>query len=824
MKRLGPVTRLTRIGGLGVVFSGSLVHSLHHFALRLTPGILRRGLLSAMLLSLLPAIARAQTIHGVVVDPGDRPVAGVVVLLLDAASNEAARSLSNERGEFRVAATSAGIYRVRTLRIGFRPLTSDVIALTVGQNVTQRLILASIPFLLDTIRSLGRMACRMVARDSAAATWAVWEQVRTALTAAQLTASGRAIGATTVSYDRTLDPRGRRVLAQTATVRSEVVTQPWRGIPPDSLRRFGYVVSEPDGMTSFRAPGLDALLSPVFLEDHCVRLVAAPDPTRLGIAFEPNADRKRVPEISGTLWLDRKTSELRSIEFRYVNVSRDVEDNAGGAVEFARMRNGAWVISRWNIRMPALVQRRANFSSRMEIGIGSIQVKGGELVLASTVASRGLDTLWSRPPLVLRGMVLDSVSGAPVRNARVTLAGTLLEGVTNSAGRFSIEAVMPGNYVVETRTPSLDAMNAINESPLVFTDSAHAIEIRVPTGDQIATQLCGIGQLDGPGIVVGRVTLRFDTLPQRGVAVVAEWIDFTMRNGTVEQTKRANDARTDASGSFRICGVPVNTALNLRATTDSAASAPVAVRIPAGLRFDRADLVLDRQIAAGATFTGIVLADSTRQSIANAEVSLPELSMGGLTNDKGEFRITDVPAGTHQLIVRRIGYGQLDTRISFAANQTVARTVVLSRIITLDSVVVAASGNATDNPLMEFEAHRKAGFGHFVTRAELAKKEGSTSAVLRQLPGMTLVNVRTRSYVSSNYVPRDQAGAITCFSQVYLDKTLMNIGEPTPGYDINELAPGRIEAIEWFASREQAPMEYNSRRVFCGVLIIHTRR
>ncbi|MEO8334481.1 MAG: carboxypeptidase-like regulatory domain-containing protein [bacterium] len=74
---------------------------------------------------LVPVVSGAQAMHGVVVDRSDAPVAGVVVILLDNASLGVARALSNDRGEFRLTAPKAGRYRVRTMRIGFLPVTSE---------------------------------------------------------------------------------------------------------------------------------------------------------------------------------------------------------------------------------------------------------------------------------------------------------------------------------------------------------------------------------------------------------------------------------------------------------------------------------------------------------------------------------------------------------------------------------------------------------------------------------------------------------------------------------------------------------------------------
>src|SRR5689334_13382886 len=146
------------------------------------------GALSA----LLPVTARAQRIRGEVVDAGSHPVSGVVVLLLDSASHVAGRALSNEHGEFRVSAARPGSDRIRTLRIGFRPVVSDPMVLVAGGEIPKQLVLSGLPIALDTMRVVDRNVCRSFT-DSGAATFAVWEQIRTALTAAELTAASRTI-------------------------------------------------------------------------------------------------------------------------------------------------------------------------------------------------------------------------------------------------------------------------------------------------------------------------------------------------------------------------------------------------------------------------------------------------------------------------------------------------------------------------------------------------------------------------------------------------------------------------------------------------------
>jgi len=82
------------------------------------------------------------------------------------------------------------------------------------------------------------------------------------------------------------------------------------------------------------------------------------------------------------------------------------------------------------------------------------------------------------------------------------------------------------------------------------------------------------------------------------------------------------------------------------------------------LAFLIAPAFLSAQATSTATFTGSVV-DSVQRPIANAEVSLPGVSLSATTAENGTFRLAGIPAGIHRVIVRRIGYGQLDTLIIF---------------------------------------------------------------------------------------------------------------------------------------------------------------
>src|SRR5438045_1154664 len=85
-----------------------------------------------------PALAGSQIVRGVVIDQADVPVAGVLLQLLDSTSRVVARTLSNERGEYRISAPRPGSFRIATLRIGYRPITSDAQRLPLGGEIERR--------------------------------------------------------------------------------------------------------------------------------------------------------------------------------------------------------------------------------------------------------------------------------------------------------------------------------------------------------------------------------------------------------------------------------------------------------------------------------------------------------------------------------------------------------------------------------------------------------------------------------------------------------------------------------------------------------------
>ena len=435
-------------------------------------------------LALMLARTLVAQVRGTVVDPTNLPVAGVSVFLIDSADHVFGRSLTDAQGSFRIQDVATGRYHLRTMRVGFLPTRGPLFDVTPGQQVVQRLVLAGAQVHLDTMRVVGAARCD-TPRDSSVATFVVWEQARAALTATQLTAADRALYATMVGYERYFDTEQRVVQGQRVRVHADSVRSPWIEAPADSLHRSGYITMDKGtNDVTFQVPGIETLLSPIFTEDHCFRLAAdSLDASRIGLTFEPTADRHNLPDVKGTLWLDRRTSELRSLTYDYTNAPSRLLNLGRGAMAFARSPNGNWIISGWNLRMPMLgaVPRGGRRPTLSDPRVVGIKETGGEVAL---MKANG-DTAWLHPPVRFIVVVTDSATGKPVSGATVAFEAADIEAVSDSAGHATMPAVPIGNYTMHVQTPALEELGVTTSARLSVLDSETVMEFRVPSAERI---------------------------------------------------------------------------------------------------------------------------------------------------------------------------------------------------------------------------------------------------------------------------------------------------------------------------------------------------
>jgi hypothetical protein len=300
----------------------------------------------------------AQTIHGVLVDSAGRPVDGTVVGLYPAGSGRAAAGgLTDREGRFSLSAPVPGRYLVRAERVGYRPALAEV-ELAAGEAEEVRLTTAVRAFVLEPIEVTADSRC-VVRPGTGMRAYELWEQAAVALRATALVQDQEVVEYTVRTHTLVLaHGRARRRRDPPRRVRG----QPFETLSPADVARQGFLRVDGDSV-SFYGPDANVLLSDEFQDTHCLYVeaemyVQAEGGRRreVGVAFEPVADRGTV-DIRGTLWLDARTGELRTVEYEYTGLPDGARDSpSGGSVDFRRLPSGAWIVSRWNIRTARVSQ------------------------------------------------------------------------------------------------------------------------------------------------------------------------------------------------------------------------------------------------------------------------------------------------------------------------------------------------------------------------------------------------------------------------------------------------------------------------------------
>jgi hypothetical protein len=247
-----------------------------------------------------------------------------------------------------------------------------------------------------------------------------------------------------------------------------------------------------------------------------------------------------------------------------------------------------------------------------------------------------------------------------------------------------------------------------------------------------------------------------------------------------------------------------------------------------------------------AVLSGIVLDDKAKP-IDGAEVMLPQVGLRTLSNERGEFRFTDLPPGVFDVVVRRLGYRELTDKVNLPSDGVVQREFFMRPVQTLDTIAVTASP-----AIPSFEENRRLGFGKFLTRAQLEKMEERKMGeilsevganVLRNGPRAWVTSPSNRGVRSLSYSIQPQGNCkqlegrqvaraeergnlgCGCFPIVYLDGAVLfnnRAGSLVP--DVNSIVPASIEAIEYYKGPAQTPARYSTLNSECGVLVFHTRR
>jgi len=526
--------------------------------------------------------AYSQTLMGRVTR-GNTPVVGALVLVVDASGRTVARSASRDLGEYSVTA-APGTYRVQVLQIGWRPTIAGPFTLTAGAVTRANIDATGARILLDPIIVTDRSECR-VQPDSAAAAFVLWDEARKALIAASMT-SAEPLSMTLKRSEQELDRDGTHVNWDSTSTRNGATLRPFVSLPPERLAREGYMTTDPQLNKTYWGPDADVLLSESFISSHCIRMIrpsATGDSAQLiGVGFSPASKRKNIVDIEGVLWLDRSTSELRTMDYHYVNTSQIVErSQPGGHLSFLRILGGRWVVEQWSIRVPSTAMRLIRGDAPTVPGAQRVDTQREELtnirVTSGQVAEirRGADVLWERGKVNVLVQVVDSATSAPVRGVLVRTAESRSAVASDSAGRVRLERIPPGPMTFRLESPMLES---IGRSPFMVPVTVSAtndapISIAIPSERSAVIARCGSRSLDwGEGMLRGNI-LGSDSTSKAPVVVSWKTSYTRLGGGEAVVSEQRREVELGPNGAFEVCGVPRDAIVTIQRKGDATALA-----------------------------------------------------------------------------------------------------------------------------------------------------------------------------------------------------------------------------------------------------------
>lgn len=232
-----------------------------------------------------------------------------------------------------------------------------------------------------------------------------------------------------------------------------------------------------------------------------------------------------------------------------------------------------------------------------------------------------------------------------------------------------------------------------------------------------------------------------------------------------------------------------------------------------------------RSAAAAGVFGGIVV-DSADQPIPLVEVTITALGLQAFTDEAGVFQLAAIPAGTHEVIVRKLGWRPITMTRVFAPSDTVSMRFVLVRLTVLEAREI----RATELRMRDFEEHRRLKLGHFITREEIERNRPvQTSQLLNGVRGLRVYHDRHGNVFAMRSRGRTSLSGTPCGparpADVWIDNVpVYRFSAKAPPFNINSLDPRHIIGIEYYSGPSQTPVQFQNLDSVCGVLVIWTSR
>jgi hypothetical protein len=637
------------------------------------------------------------------------PLPGVFIALESRRSRTpVATTLTDASGRFTLGGIEGRRYRVRAERVGLDSESTEWFTLG-EEGRTVRVTLAERAVELEGLAvSTSARTCDLDAGDAEVVQrW--WDEVRKALEVASK-AGVHGDGTMRIEhFERELAPSLRMVGEERSLGTESIVSaSPFRAQEPVRLAEEGFVQGE-EGGRLYLAPDAAVLFSDPFLEHHCLAIaaedeaVAVPDrPGELHLSVRPT--RPHPTDIRGVLTIDTVAGELRSFDYRYVNLPDELPPSrAGGHLSFSYLPSGSWIVSDWWIRMPRIgLQRQGSLVTEVVQILAGYVEQGGRVV---SVGGEPWDPDRGLGRATLRGVVFDSLGQAPLSGARVSVVGTRLSARTGPDGRFVLQDVPAGRRRLAVHHASLNRRHLPSPTRTLTLEDGVADSVRLvtPGFGTLGALLCGGPVDEGTAILTGTILDAPAGAPRASAEVLATWRRFGP--GDAGFGSRTLEVRAGTDGRYVACGLPagVPVALSVRTDTTEAWRS-------AGTLALEADGIAGQDLWPGeeapAVIRGRVTSADDAPAGAGARISVVTIrgdTVAAVTADSaGSFEM-EVPAAVGYRAVARARDHWSETSAPF--------TVDAGEAVTLSVELSAVTGETTfelEELLVEVESAQRA--------------------------------------------------------------------------------------------------------------------
>ena len=225
-----------------------------------------------------------------------------------------------------------------------------------------------------------------------------------------------------------------------------------------------------------------------------------------------------------------------------------------------------------------------------------------------------------------------------------------------------------------------------------------------------------------------------------------------------------------------------------------------------------------------ATIVGVIKDSVTGAPVPEVSLVIRGVGINARTGDDGVFRIGGITVGTHLLLIRRLGFAPRDFRFTITRNELREFDLGVIYLAPVRTVLdpITAVELVPRGPMAGFYERVRRGFGQFVTRADIEKRNPTVSSnLLRSIPGVRVV---CQGNVCTPSMYRALTGITECRVRYFLDGMPLN-NELTAAlrFNMDDIPPNQIEGIEVYRGPSETPAAFFAGRTMCGVIAIWTR-